>query len=1028
MTSHPNLEPTFPEWLKRRRQELDLTQDRLAELVGYASPTIQKIERGERRPSRELAARLADALEIPAEERATFLRLARSPSEPGLAQVTGDTHGQAVAVQAGWKRAPALPSPVGPLLRTRIQPPPPRRQGIPRPRLAACLDHDQGGTVTLVVAPAGWGKTTLLSLWIAGLPPEERRWVTWLAIDQSDSEPVRLLRYVIATLQQAEPTLGAAAQALLDTPEPALHVALALLINDLAGLTHPVRLIFDDYHLLRAPAAHQVLTFLVEQLPQQLLLIITTRENPPLPLSRLRARGQLHEIRAADLRFTTDEAAHLLNDTMGLTLDPQAIAALEQRTEGWAAGLQLAALALRGQGDQAGFIHNFIGSHRLVLDYLAEEVLDRLPGHIHTFLLQTSILDRLCGPLCDAVLGVGSWGSGDGEHASSPNPQPVIPNLQAYSQLILDDLERANLFLVPLDETRSWYRYHHLFGEVLRAQLQRGANPAVVKGLHGRAAAWFAAQGLWHDVLLHAQAAQQWDLAGQALERIGNELMLQGAFGRLSQLIDSSAWPARHPRLLLLQGLCEAKNFNMPAAQALLTQSAALFESTGDVAGRGEALLHLADCQRSSGGFAAAHATLQEALAAPLPPGTRINALISRAYEALAIGDWPGSRAAWDAALELAVANDDRWLRLELTINAHSIVLVLPGGVDWGQRLCRLAASWHIPALSPIRAALAWVEGYTHLLRGDLAEASVQIDHAMQINTQLGGIAKITLDAGFYQGVVAALHGDLETAERRLGALSDLIAQPALAVYARAWTALYYYFLGWLRISQGRLNEANAIADEMEDIANPHEWPTSRSARLLLRGLLAVEAGDSGTAESLLRIAVGEQQRFADSYIMGDARVLLAYNFLRAGRTSAALAPLAEALDAHVQRGTPGVLLLVGASVAGPLLRLAHDHHIQRATVERLLHALGEAVPPDSTTPPAQRVPPPTSADAPDVLTPREHEVLRLLASGASNQTIAEALVISLPTAKTHVAHILDKLGAANRTEAVACARDRGLI
>jgi tetratricopeptide (TPR) repeat protein len=244
-----------------------------------------------------------------------------------------------------------------------------------------------------------------------------------------------------------------------------------------------------------------------------------------------------------------------------------------------------------------------------------------------------------------------------------------------------------------------------------------------------------------------------------------------------------------------------------------------------------------------------------------------------------------------------------------------------------------------------MRAALAWVEGYTRLLRGDLAEASAQIDQAMDLSAQLGGIVKLTLDAGFHQGCVAALCGDLEAADRYLMALFDLVAQPALAVYACTWSATYRYTLGWLRIQQGHPDEANAIAEEMETIANPCEWPTARGARLLLRGLLTIEAGETARAEELLRAAAREQGRFADALVMGDARLLLASVLLRAGRTSAALEPLRQALHDHVRRGTPGVLLLVGPRIAVPLLRLALEQQIEQATAERLLRARRHGAP-----------------------------------------------------------------------------------
>jgi LuxR family maltose regulon positive regulatory protein len=288
----------------------------------------------------------------------------------------------------------------------------------------------------------------------------------------------------------------------------------------------------------------------------------------------------------------------------------------------------------------------------------------------------------------------------------------------------------------------------------------------------------------------------------------------------------------------------------------------------------------------------------------------------------------------------------------------------------------------------------------------------------MAINTDFGGITKLEIDLGLYHAVAPALTGDLATAERRFTALFALLDQPALAAFKRTWGGLHRFYLGWLRWQQGRLDQARAVFEQMAAAAGSHEWPNAPCARLLLNGLLAISDGAFPEAAELLHAAAAEQQRFLDTLVMGDARMLLAYSELQAGRTDAALAALAAALDEHVRRGTPGVLLLAGAPVAAPLLQLARAHRSHLATVERLLQALGDA-PPQTVT---------TSGSSHDILTAREHEVLRLLARGARNQAIADALVVSLPTVKTHVANILAKLGVASRTEAVARARDLGLI
>jgi len=923
------------------------------------------------------------------------------------------------AATSGPTPAPAQPLH---LLATKLYVPPPRPQLVPRPRLLARLDAGLSAKLTLLCAPAGFGKSTLLSAWRATARGRAVPFA-WVSLDAADSEPLRFWSYLITALDRIQPDIGAPALALLQAPQPApIEAVLTPLLNALSTLTTDAVLVLDDYHLIDAVPIHSAVAFLLDHLPPLLHLIIATRADPPLPLTRLRARGQLVELRAADLRFTLDEAAALLNEGMGLTLDQAAIAALEQRTEGWAVGLQLAALALRERGDSASFVRDFSGSHHLVLDFLTEEVLDRQPNHLRHFLLQTAILERLCGPLCDAVLGISTT---EDRRPTADGPTTTVVGGQwsvvdSYSQRILTELERAQLFLIPLDDTRTWYRYHQLFGDVLRARLLRGASTPDIRELHGRAAAWYTSQRLWHEALRHALNAQQWDLTAGALEQIGEELMLQEAVDKLRQLIQAlpEALRTTRPRLLLYQGLCELRSRNLAAAQVLLAQAADGADATGDLALQGEALLHLSDSQRTGGDFAAAYTSLQAALAAPLLPRARVNALIGRAYEALVAGDWRASSAVLDEALELVLASADRWLWLELAINVHSLLLVLPGRTEWAERLVRAELPWPEPSLSPLRAALRWIDGYIHLLRGDLAEAATGLEQALRMHAELGGANKLRLDAGIQQMIVTALHGDLAGADRQLTALLALLNQPELAVYAQVWGALYHYFHGWLWVQQGRLDEAQVIVAGTAG-ASPAEWPTAACSRLLLRGLVALEAGELAGAEELLRSAAREQARFADAYIMGEARLPLALAALRAGRTDDALASLRAALDEQVQRGTPGVLLLVGAAVAVPLLRLAQTHGVHPALAKRLLGALGAA--------PVAAATPPTTAD-PDALTGREVEVLHLLARGASNQAIAATLVVSLPTAKTHVARILAKLGAANRTEAVALARERRLI
>jgi LuxR family transcriptional regulator, maltose regulon positive regulatory protein len=361
-----------------------------------------------------------------------------------------------------------------PFLATKLRPPLALHNPIGRQRLVTRLDDNL--PLTLITAPAGCGKTTLLTEWLGQNPPR----VAWLSLDADDSDPARFWGYVLAALQQIDPTLGATAPALLQSPQLPVVAVLTDLINQVADQTRSLALVLEDYHVIDAQPIHESLIFLLDHLPAQMRLIVTTRADPPWALAGRRARGQLTEIRAADLRFTPDEAAAFLTQALGPGLSMENIAALEARTEGWIAGLQLAALALQGRRDVSTFVERFTGSHRCLIDYLVAEVLARQPEPIQTFLLQTSILERLNGSLCEAVLTApGGVGSG---------------------QAMLERLEQANLFLPPLDDERQWYRYHSLFAEMLRHHLPRH-QAALVPSLHRRASAWYEQHGLTRDAI-----------------------------------------------------------------------------------------------------------------------------------------------------------------------------------------------------------------------------------------------------------------------------------------------------------------------------------------------------------------------------------------------------------------------------------------------------------------------------------------------------------------------------------------------
>ena len=381
---------------------------------------------------------------------------------------------------------------VTPILATKLYIPPPRPKIVLRPRLIERLNEglSSGRKLTLISASAGFGKTTLVSEWVAGCG----RPVAWLSLDEGDNDLTRFLTYLVAALQTIAANIGAGVLGALQSPQPPpIESILTALLNEITTIPDNFILVLDDYHVIDSKPVDNALTFLLEHLPPQMHLVIATREDPHLPLARLRARGQLTELRAADLRFTPAEAAEFLNQVMGLNLSAEDIAALETRTEGWIAGLQLAALSMQGNKDVSGFIREFAGDHRYIVDYLVEEVLQNQPEPIRRFLLQTAILDQLNGSLCDAVTG------------------------KEEGNARLEALQRGNFFVIPLDDKRNWYRYHHLFADVLRMHLM-AEQPDQVPALHRRASEWYEHNGSTDNAIRHALAAEDFERAATLVE------------------------------------------------------------------------------------------------------------------------------------------------------------------------------------------------------------------------------------------------------------------------------------------------------------------------------------------------------------------------------------------------------------------------------------------------------------------------------------------------------------------------------
>lgn len=535
------------------------------------------------------------------------------------------------------------------LLQTKMRAPVTRTALVPRPRLFACLAHSREGRLTVVSAGAGCGKTTLVSEWLrnARLP------FAWLNLDDGDNDPARFTAYLIATLQGIDATFGQAAQAALHSLPPSTPEAVATsLLNDVASTARPFVLVLDDYHLIHSLPIHHQLAFLVEHLPEQMHLIVISREDPPLPLARLRVSNQALEIRQGDLMFSVAETADFLRRVMRLDLSSADVATLHRRTEGWVAGLQLAGLSLRDCEDRHHFVQSFAGSHRYVLDYLMEEVLQRQVADVQDFLLRTSVLDRFCAPLCDWIA----------ERNDSAR--------------LLRDLEQTNLFTVPLDEERHWFRFHHLFADLLRHRLQTSGEHDL-EGLHRRASEWYDAKGFDAEAVHHALAARDWGRAAAligkaypALLRRGEVATLIGWFRRLPEavvqaspeLCQGYAWP------LLLVG-------QLQAAESLLD----LAESQAE------------EDSRLVGGIAAARAYLARARG----DGPRMVALSERALSLLPESD-ASSRGILAANLGLAYWHGGQLARAEATLRPVTVGYLyrLPSFFTWYTPWVICASRW----------------------------------------------------------------------------------------------------------------------------------------------------------------------------------------------------------------------------------------------------------------------------------------------------------------------------------------------
>ena len=919
--------------------------------------------------------------------------------------------------------APAGVAGSGPdvLLATKLHVPRPRPGFVPRPRLAGALDEGLARRLILVCAPAGSGKTTLLAGWAAS----GNRPVAWLSLDAADNDPVRFWRHVVAALDRARPGIAERVGPLLGPPaSPSFEGLVTTLINDLAAQPGDgeVLLVLDDYHLIDAQPVHVSLGFLLENLPPGLHLVLASRADPPLPLARLRAGGQLAELRAADLRFSAEEAAALLRESAGADLPAAAVAALAARTEGWVAGLQLAALSLRGRADPAGFVAAFSGSHRYVLDYLAEEVLDRQQEELRTFLLETSLLERLSGGLCDAVTG------------------------RTDSQAMLERVEQAGLFLVPLDEVRGWWRYHHLFADLLRARLEQEQSGRVQE-LHRAAAAWCEEHGLADDAVRHALAAGDAAWAARLVERHVETLLGRSEGATLRRWL--SALPAEsvrdRPRLCLAQAYGAAMGFQVEALEALLDDAERAFAVSGDEpyeASAGRPVSSLANVPagiaflravlaRLRGDAAFASDYNRQALA-QLGEDDWLMRYLVRWNQAAA--DWlggrpgPAERGLTEVLAELRAAGQffAGFLAMRVCYDLGEVQRA-QGNLDaalatYRQALEEAGDSSQTAITGPAHVGLAQVLYERDELTAALDQATRgvtlcrQLTFTQSLATGLAVVARIRHAHGDAAGALEAIG---EAGQAGLSPQVITLLNPVPAQRAR------------LLLAQGDVHAAArwTTAAGLSPDDEPG-YPREPEYLVLARVLLAQDRPGAALAllERLHAAAVSQDR--AGSVI--EIQALRALALAAAGEETAAVDALAGALTLACPQGYvrvfadegPPMAALLGALVAAQRAEQAAARGVPLGCLAQVLRAFGgKDAMQGSRRGAAVMVP-----GLVEQLTARELEVLGLLAAGRSNQRIAHELVVALDTVKKHVTHVLGKLGAANRTEAVAQARQLGLI
>ena len=889
-----------------------------------------------------------------------------------------------------------------PLVSTKLRPSQARPKLVARPRLAERLDPETGRRLTLVSAPAGFGKTTLLGKWWKGRAGGERC-AAWLSLDDGDNDPTRFLSYLITAIGRTVDLEGFGARVLaaLRSPEPPrLEAVLGALVNEISDLPCELDLVLDDYHAIDSEGVHRIVSFLLERLPEGAHLVLSSRVDPPLPLARLRARNQMAELGADDLAFTREEAAAFMKGVMGLDLSAEDVATLEEITEGWIAGLQFAALSMRDRKDVSGFIESFSGSHRGVLDFLAEEVLESQPQHVREFLLRTSILDGLTGPLCDTLTG------------------------RTDGQEMLERLERDNLFVVALDEERRWYRYHPLFAEFLRDRLRR-ESPECVGELHLNASEWNERNGEVSSAIEHALSAGDHERAARLMERgightwyRGEVATLLGWLGRLREaaMRDRPLLMVWYAAALLLTGRPEGAEVLLDEAegnvcpqdgdpQHVLATSAAVRSQRARRLGDGQEAVEYA----------------RRALALlpvdNLNPRPFVTLCLAEAYSAA--GDGEAAITAFSEAGALGRAAGHDYVALSAMASEAHLQLAqgrLRDADDVLSRALEYATergSELLPAVGSVRIGM----GELLYERDDLEAAERHLVEGVDLAGRTGDV-EILIWGHVALSAVRQARGDADGALERAGEAERVARRSGIdhaVVDAATWKARLHLMRG---------DPASASSEHRRAVAVGEVRRYSRELERVMLARLLIARNESDEALGLLAQLHETAKTAARKIEILTLRALALRaksEKEQAARTLAAALALAEPegyVRTFVDEGPPMAELLSAVLEARRRERADSRSRVSARYLRKLLAALErDASGAGSKT-----------AALSEPLSERELEVLQLIAAGKTNRRISSELFVSVGTVKTHINNVYRKLDAHSRTQAVARARELKLL